>query len=103
MMGQEPQTIEYDPTKWRSMDSSSKKLAQIHADAYGHVTVTCHCAGCEAERVERAPMTLKEYAASVSDEEKAEVARFVEGHLSDGSVTVPMSELVVDGRDQDRA
>ena len=43
-------TAEYNPYEWRIRDSASEVLAHFHTDPDGHVTVTCHCARCEAER-----------------------------------------------------
>ncbi len=35
---------------WEFWPSATGALADITVDEHGHVTVTCHCARCEAER-----------------------------------------------------
>lgn len=75
MMQEEGHTMQHNPNKWRVMDSGSEKLAQIHTDAEGHVTVTCYCARCMARRLTDAPGTI----ALLEPVEQGVVTAFADG------------------------
>ena len=50
------ETAAYNPDEGRVRDSGSRMLYEAHTDADGHVTVTCHCPRCEAEREREASL-----------------------------------------------